>query len=228
MDSPLAPQEDGIVGKIVGRMIRNTVRARFHNAYWIPPTQSIAPPAIFITNHHGWHDGYIMYHVVKKLGLPSLDWIQEFDVFPHFAKVGGLPYPVGNPQIRAKTIRQTIRLMQDQRKSFVMFAEGVLHSPPSILPLGKALKLLAKQVPHATLVPVAIKYELSLHERPEAFVLFGQALPNTPNILTEAHAALTETLFQLNHKVQDRESFDLLAAGTPDVNERWDMRKWRK
>ena len=108
-------QEQGIAGRLVAKMIDSNLKKRFHTVHWIPPNFAFDPPVIFITTHHGWHDGYLMYRVIKALNLPSVDWIQEFESFPLFAKIGGMPYPVNDPQARAKTIRKTIRLMREEK-----------------------------------------------------------------------------------------------------------------
>ncbi len=120
-------------------MIRRSVRRAFHSVYWSPPPETPTPPAIFVINHHGWHDGYLMYLAATRLGIRVVDWIQEFEAFPLFAKVGGMPFPKDDPVGRAATIRRTIRLMRDERRSLLLFAEGVMHRPPGLMPFGKAL-----------------------------------------------------------------------------------------
>ncbi len=223
-------QEQGLAGRLVGKMIQSNVKKRFHTVHWIPPSFKITPPVIFITNHHGWHDGYLMYHVVKALKLPSVDWIQEFDSFPLFAKVGGMPYPVNDPQARAKTIRQTIRLMLEESKSLILFAEGILHPPHEILPMGKSLALIARQVPNATLIPTAIHYQHALHERPEAYIAFAPPIPHTPNLLDDAHCSLTSLLQTIRSAAQnpDHTTFKTLVQGTHDINERMKPPPWIK
>lgn len=208
-------------------MIRRSIRRRFHNLYWIPPDFEVRTPAIFVPNHHGWFDGYVMFQVVTQLGIPTLDWIQEFDAFPLFAKVGGMPYPVNNPKRRATTVKRTIRLMREQQWSLLLFAEAHLHYPPDLLPFGKALETIAGKVPEAQIIPVAIRYEMAMHERPEAFVTFGKpissGLPDLPSLVQSVvQAQLEETIAKIRLA---KESFQILAKGTADVNERWDMRR---
>ena len=164
-----------------------------------------------------------MYHLVKALDLPSVDWIEEFDVFPLFAKVGGLRFPKGDAAGRASAIRQTVRLMNDERKSLVLFAEGQLHRGPELLPFGKALPFLIRQVPEAQIVPVAIRYEHGLHERPEAWIRVGDPIPAAEP--GELRRELQSLLERLTNAIRNEEPFDILAAGTANVNERWDMRR---
>ena len=105
-------QEKGIVGRFVGSMIRRSVRNRFHTVYYRTEGPSLTSPTILYANHNGWMDGYLLFHLVSKVGLRCLDWIEEFDAFPLFAAVGGMRFSNGNIGARAMTVRKTIRLMK--------------------------------------------------------------------------------------------------------------------
>jgi 1-acyl-sn-glycerol-3-phosphate acyltransferase len=219
-------QAKGLAGALVDRMIRRSVRKSFRNVYWIPPEGQVADRTIFVANHHGWHDGYVMYLASSALGLRTLLWIEEFEAFPLFAKLGGMPFPVGDAAGRAKTIRRTLRLMSEEGRCLLIFAEGELHPPPTLLPFGRALEFVAGRSPQSPVVPVAIRYELSLHERPECFIAFGQPLHGEERTAERCRLATGHMLDVLAAKMRlEREAIQVLAPGTPDVNERWDMRR---
>lgn len=221
-------QIHGLLGRVVDAMIRRSVRRGFRNVYWEPPTAPVPEPAIFVPNHHGWYDGYLMYLALSALKLenPFHDWIQEYAAFPLFGKIGGMPFPANDPATRATTIRQTIRLMRDERRNLMLFAEGVLHRPPELLPFGKSLELLAKKIPEATIVPVAIRYELNLHERPEASLLFGAPIAPGPDLSFRTRLEVSALLDRLAViRAIEPERLKILHPGTPDVNERLDMRR---
>ncbi|MBS1720867.1 MAG: 1-acyl-sn-glycerol-3-phosphate acyltransferase [Armatimonadetes bacterium] len=226
----MGTQESGIVGTFVGNYIRRAVRKAFRRLYWIPPTDLPEGPIIYATNHHGWHDGYVMFHVVSALQRPALDWIAEFEAFPLFRTVGGMPFPPNDPQARAITIRKTIRRMRDEKKDLILFAEGILHHGPDLLPFGEALELVAKKVPGVKVVPTAIRYEMNMHERPEAYVLFGAPLdPETKNLRVATRDEVKRLLAEASFRVRkEPDTFKVLAQGTLDVNERWDVRKFKK
>lgn len=211
-------------------MIRRSVRRAFHTVYWCPPTFEIQEPAIFVPNHHGWHDGYVMYLALSRLGLrnPFHDWIQEYDAFPLFGRVGGMPFPQGDAGRRAMTIRQTVRHLRDGH-NMMLFAEGVLHRPPELLAFGKALELLAKQVPNAQIVPVAIRYQHAMHERPEAYLAFAPPVAPGPDLCFRTRLEVAAALDRLAVMMAvQRENLQVLHPGTLDVNERWDMRRLRR
>lgn len=224
----MGEQEEGLAGRLVGGMIRRSVRRAFRGVYWIPPKQPIQAPTILVPNHHGWHDGYLMFHVIQALGIRCLDWIAEFDAFPLFARVGGMPFPPGDPARRTKTVRQTIRLMRDEGRSLILFAEGVLHYPPQVLPLGRSLEVVAKSVESCSIRPVGIKYEMSMHERPEAFIVIGDEVARGPDLARRCRDAVQVTLAEATFRIrQDEAAWTELVRGKRDVNERWDMRRFR-
>ncbi len=219
------PQEKGLVGRMVGNMIRRSVKKRFYSVQYLPPAQPISEPCILVPNHHGWHDGYLMFLLAERLQLPIVDWIAEFDAFPLFRSVGGLPFPANNPARRASTIRQTIRHMQNGEKNLILFAEGVLHRPPEVMPFGKSLELLTRRVPNASVIPVAIRYELSMHERPQAYISVGGPVEKGDQMVVTSRLAVKRLLDELAVKIRFQpQEFQSLHQGTRDVNERWDMR----
>lgn len=224
----MRPQRQGLAGLIVDQMIRRTVRARFHRVHWIPPEGVPPGPVIWAANHHGWHDGYLMYHVVTILERPSLDWITEFDAFPAFRYVGGMPFPEADAAARAATIRRTITAMR-AGQSLILFPEGHLHPPPALLPFGRSVELLARHVPDVTVVPVAIRYEAAMHERPEAFITFGEPVPRGESLAARLRLAVGAELDAQAAAVRHSpERFRVLAQGTRDVNERWGFHRRKR
>lgn len=219
-------QEEGLLGRMVGGMIRRSVKKSFRNVYWDVAAEVPKGPVVLVCNHHGWFDGYVMFHVVTSLGKPSLDWIEEFGAFPLFSKIGGMPFPRGEAGRRAATVRETIRRMNGEGRSLVLFAEGVLHPAPEILPFGKSLGVVARHVKEAEIVPVAIRYEFGMHERPEAFVRIGASLGRGFSAAEGAHGALVSLYEGLRADISEGREFDVLAPGTASVNERLDMRKF--
>jgi 1-acyl-sn-glycerol-3-phosphate acyltransferase len=209
-------QSEGIIGKLVSGMIRRTVRARFRTVYWKTPVD-VPEQCIFVANHHGWHDGYLLFQVVNALERRSLDWIQEFQAFPLFGKVGGLPFPANQPEIRAASIKKTIKLMNEEKRSLILFGEGILHRGPEVWEIGKALELVLKKVPNAKVIPVGIRYDMSLHERPEVFLELGEPLERSDDIREKLRQILQVMVNQPISEI----GYEILVQGTKDVNERF-------
>lgn len=221
-------QDEGMIGRLVGGMIRRSVRKNFKAVYWEPPKIAPKHPCILFANHHGWFDGYLMYHVTNALALPCLDWIEEFDTFPLFRYVGGLPYPKDDAGRRASSVKRTVRALQSGNRSLIIFPDQPLRYPPEIGPMARSLEFLFDKVPDVSLIPVAINYEFSLHERAEAFIRVGSPIPATTNLLTDCRDHLVDLLDETQRLVRAGHSFQLLVRGTDSVNERWDMRRLGK
>ncbi|MCG9894673.1 MAG: hypothetical protein MH204_04280 [Fimbriimonadaceae bacterium] len=208
-------QEEGLIGRMVGGMIRRSLRKSFHTIWWNPPPEGLRGPIVWACSHHAWHDGYLMFEAVSRLGIRTLDWIAEFDSFPLFRHVGGLPFPPGDSARRAATVRSTIRLMREERRSLILFADGTLRRPHEPWEFGSAVGLIRRQVPGVRFVPVGIRLEISRHERPEAFLAFGEPLDDPEDLRGRVEDLLRP----------ESGEFQVLLRGTPDVNERWDMRR---
>lgn len=215
-------QEKGLAGRLVGAMIRRSVRQRFHSVYLSLPEAKPTAPSILYANHHGWMDGYLMFHLALELGIDCVDWIEEFDSFPLFAAIGGIRFAKGDAAGRATAVRQTIRMMKTDSKSLVIFPEGVLHRPPELLPFGRALELVAKSVPSATLHPVGIRYEMSLHERPEAWISVGEG-----HAFASLDHCRSQVAAQLDQGTRKNQSL-LMVCGRKDVNERMSMKRFSR
>jgi len=227
-------QAQGFIGQQVAAMIRRSLRARFHTIWWEEPGELPAAPCIYVPNHHAWHDGYVMYTALTRMHEERgrtrfYDWIQEYESFPLFGYVGGLPFPPGDAGKRAATIRKTIRRMREDSASLLLFAEQHMHRPPELREFGKALETISRQVPAASVIPVAIRYELCMHERPEAYVRFGPPVEAGPDLSRRTRNAVRRELDYLRAVIEFHpERLTPLLAGTKDVNERLDMRRFRR
>ena len=212
----LPPQESGAVGRMVAAMIRRQTRAGFRNVLWTPPAEQIPRQVILVANHHGWFDGYLLFLAAKALGRPVLDWIAAYESFPLFGTVGGMAFPPNDPAGRAATIKRTIRRMKGESRSLMLFAEGVLHAGPDLLPFGRSLEVVARAVPEAAVIPVGIVYAMGIHQRPEARLRFGAPVEGG-----EALSARTQTAVAGLLEIERRNRSEIvLLAGAPDINER--------
>ncbi|HWD40938.1 MAG TPA: lysophospholipid acyltransferase family protein [Fimbriimonas sp.] len=215
----MSRQAQGPIGWLVERMVQRSLCKAFHNVWWNPPPTPLPQPCVLIANHHGWHDGYVLYHAIRVLNLPTVVWMEELEAFPPFKYIGGLTFPRENQGARTATIRRTVRLLRSGQANLALFPEGAMHRPPGLLPFTRALEFLCKKVQGLSIVPVGLRYEVSMHERPECFLSFGQPTKDPE----EARISVLKILEELESAEPD--GYELLLAGTKDVNERWDMRR---
>ena len=168
----------GLVYAAMDRFVLRALRLHFRGVYLLetePPDP--ARPAIVFANHHYWWDAYLL-HALAREWRPGQArvWMQELTFLPHFAALGALPFPQDDAVVRAATIRRTLRELQTTPTLLFLFPEGELHPAPDLLPFGRALYWLRKQLPEVPLYPAAIRMAQGIHQRPEAQVLLGRPL----------------------------------------------------
>ena len=79
---------------------------------------------------------------------------------------------------------------------------------------------MAGHVPKASIIPVAIRYEMSTHQRPECFLLFGPPVPDGDHLGNRTRLAVKRLLDELAMKIKFHPGiFQTLAPGTPDAGE---------
>lgn len=215
-------------------LIRWSVRSHFRAVY----ARVLAPPSpdravVLFANHHSWWDGYLCYTLGKTWGMPMNLWMEEWRWFPPFWALGALPYPTHDANVRARTLRRTVRLLRQPPRVLFLFPEGVIHAGFHLLPFGRSLHWLAQQVPEVQLLPAAIVISHTLHQYPRAFLHvdlpFTSPVSSPSEWLQQAQdriAALVERLREEAECCDSTEKalaagFSMLVRGKPSVHERW-------
>jgi 1-acyl-sn-glycerol-3-phosphate acyltransferase len=225
--------------KAAGRLvadafIRRSVAAHFRAVYArVTELPARDHPVIIFANHHYWWDGFLCYVLGKQWKLPLSMWMEEWRWFPPFWALGALPYPPGDTMVRARTVRQTVRLLQNPPRVLFLFPEGVLHAGFHLLPFKRSLFWLAQRVPDAQVLPLAIVISPTLHQYPRAFLHLGASFRaygcSADEWLAEAHQKMTQMLESLRQEVECLDTvektrqagFSQLVKGRASVNERW-------
>ncbi|MDW8322319.1 MAG: hypothetical protein RMM08_13250 [Armatimonadota bacterium] len=219
---------------VADALIGWSVRSHFRAVY----ARVVAPPqpdrsVVVFANHHYWWDGYLCYALGRTWGYPMSLWMEEWRRFPPFWALGALPYPPGDTMTRAKTVRRTLRLLQQPPRVLFLFPEGVIHPGHQLLPFGRSLHWLAQHAPDAQLLPMAIVISHTLHQYPRAFLHvdapFESAEVSPERWLEQAQQkilALVSTLREEAECCDNTEKalqagFHLLVEGKLSVNERW-------
>lgn len=153
--------------------------------------------AVLVANHHSWWDTYLALGIPGYHGCASAGIMDEAQLerFPFFRRLG---------VVSRREVRQATRLAAAGHQ-LIVFLEGSLRAPGPLGPTREGAAVIARwaQVP---IVPVAIRVVMRGADRPEAYVLFGEALPSGTD-----HAQVVATLTALLSRLDA----DLGAA--PDV-----------
>lgn len=213
----------------VSRLIERSLRAAFRRLVWIgtkPWTDgSLDPdrPLILYANHHGFHDGYLLWWLAtRSLHRPPMLWMNEWERTPLFGPLGALPFPPDDERQRLATIRETARRLRGTPPPvFLYFPEGELRAPDTGLAdfSPDRFTRLARLFPDTVQWwPVGLRVTWWGEDRPTA-LMTGGAPHDTPT--GDEHARLADTLGAVQ-SVQPGAGH-LLLDGTKSAHERWDL-----
>jgi 1-acyl-sn-glycerol-3-phosphate acyltransferase len=143
-------------------------------------------PAIFYANHSNWWDGFIAY-LLSSIRWKADDYImmdlEQMKKYPFFKYLGAFSVNRDTPADAFKSIDYAVKLLKNTKRFLWIFPQGLMQ-PQDIRPIkffSGAAKI-AEMLNNANLIPVAIRYEFLLEQRPEVFIKIGE--PDiTDNIL---------------------------------------------
>ncbi|MGC8784842.1 MAG: lysophospholipid acyltransferase family protein [Armatimonadota bacterium] len=221
-------------GLVADFFIRTSVTSHFQAIY----ARIVEPPArdrptIIFANHHYWWDGYLCYLLGKQWKQPMTLWMEQWRWFPPFWALGALPYPSDDTLARARTIRQTVRRLQNPPHVLFLFPEGTLHAGYHLLPFKRSLFWLAQHVAHVQILPLAIVISPTLHQYPRAFLHLGRSFQTHALVaeqwLAEAQQKTAQMVEALRREAECLDTaeksrqagFTMLVQGKASVNERW-------
>lgn len=215
-------------------LIRYGLRTHFRAIY----LKELARPAeahsaILFANHQYWWDGYLAYWLVCQHWRRSgLVWMEQMRRFPPFGALGALPFPADAPQVRATTIRRTLRELRTTNAILVLFPEGRLHSESQLLPFQRTLYWLNQHSHQTKLFPLAIYIESRYHQYPCAYLMVGEPFESDapePEWLVQARQRVEMMIADLQSQAQGlitemqhrQQGFECILRGKLSLHERW-------
>jgi len=156
------------------RLLRRAfVRVRAGGAAW-PQTTG---PTIALLNHSAWWDPivalFLSHDLFRRDGYGIMDATQ-LERYPFFRRIGCF----GLADNRLDTVRQASRyaeglLRAGRSRTLWIFPQGALLPARVPLRFRSGAARLARAVPEAPVVPLALRYVLRTDQRPELFVRVG-------------------------------------------------------
>lgn len=195
---------------------------------------------VFFTNHPSWWDP-ILYMVLADSCFPGLQGYGPMEAsalekYGILRRLGIFPVDTGSPRAAVQFLRTAESVLQRENSSLWLTPEGAftdVRSRPIALQGG--LAHLARRLPDAVLVPVAIEYPFWDESRPEALVRFGELVQTAEHEGLDAEAwtallasRLEQTLDALGEEAMSRdpERFRTLVGGGGGVGGVYDL--WRR
>ncbi|MFZ5519163.1 MAG: lysophospholipid acyltransferase family protein [Candidatus Zhuqueibacterota bacterium] len=202
---------------------------QFHLFGPAPRPQSDAP-VLLVPNHSTWWDGFFVYLLNEKilkrdLYLMMLD--SQLKKYSFFARVGAFGITPGDRDNVRESLGYAVDLLKKDNVLICMFPQGHLL-PWAARPLHfqtgieSIIRQFGKPI---TLLPLAMRAEFGLEQRPDVYFQFGEPLPVTPASFAGVswlEKVETDLLAELEHNIQRREKSVPLVQGRSSINAKMD------
>ena len=183
-------------------------------------------PILLFCNHSNWWDALMVYILTRQMPHKAVYCMMEEKQLKHyrfFTWLGAFSVDLSSPLRSAVALRYAQRLLQLKETAIWIFPQGKLCRPNEPVEVKPGTDYLAKNAPHALLVPVAMRYEFFREDRPNVLIEIGQpfqAIERTDGRIAQecndAFARLTEAAL-----AQDLTGFEPLFKPRLTINKRW-------
>lgn len=156
------------VALVLPFLMARSLRRGLHGVYAKGAWDRLPPSGVLLAaNHHSWWDLYLVWLVGHALERPIGGLIKPETLrqFPFFRPLGAVP---------TTELRTVLRRLAEGRV-FVVFPEGELRPAGPVGALGPGLAFLARRA-RVPVYPVAIRAVMRGAERPEVFLVLGDAV----------------------------------------------------
>lgn len=241
-DTPAIPANRKPLAKraIYQTLVRPACRATFDRV-WLRIEGATPHPAdgplIIYMNHPGWWDGYMAFlldTIVFRERFESYIMMEEKQLraYRFFSWCGAFSVDRRRPGEAERSINYISRILRAQRNRILWILPQGRIVPNDRRPLTvyPGIARVARQVKHATLWPVALRYEFRGEQRPEAFIRAGPAhtidsSTSEEQIVAAIQTRLTIAVDGLRDEVNDGrlDDYHTLLQGRPGINRVWDQ-----
>ena len=187
-------------------------------------------PVIVFCNHTNWWDALIVYLLAHEMGHKAGYCMMEEKQLKHyrfFTWLGAFSVDLSSPLRSAASLRYAQRLLQKQDTAIWIFPQGKISRPTEPLEVKPGTDYLAKNSPHAMLLPLALRYEFFREDRPNVLIEIGQPFQAVDSgegrISLECNKAFARA--NLAALDQDLAGYSPLFPPRWPINKRWEWFK---
>lgn len=191
------------IGRVLPYIMRRSLRRGLSQVWLKADWQQLPAGAVILAaNHHSWWDVYLMWLLKEKLGRPMLGFMREdtLERFPFFRSIG---------VISRREVRTALRWL-GQGHAMQIFPEGEMHYGGYVSQIQPGLEFLVAKT-QAPVQPLLLRVVVRGSERPEAFIVLGEAIHHEPG---EVATGFTAVINQLHDELESFLS-DLHPEATP-------------
>ena len=171
-------------------------------------------PVIMFANHSNWWDGFIAYlltnRYLKKDDYLMMD-IEQMKKYQFFKYIGTFSVNRNVPAEAVRSINYAADLLRSTNKYLWIFPQGeMLPQDARPLKFYSGITKIAERTGNVNLVPVCIRYEFIMEQRPEVFISIGKPEIVNGNVSME----LTEKLRSALESQLDMLRNDVISGNT--------------
>jgi len=186
-------------------------------------------PAILYANHSNWWDGLAAFYLSKTLwnadAYVMMD-IEQLQKYRFFKRLGAFSVNRSSPKEAMESVEYSVSLLHNSNRVLWIFPQGIMQ-PNDFRPIifYGGISKITQKLGEVDLIPVAVKYEFLMEQRPEIFISIGKAKTtglreDTKALMGILNNSLLSELDDLKKKVINSEfgSFKLILRGRQSRN----------
>lgn len=169
-------------------------------------------PVILYANHSNWWDGFIAYYMTNRLWKKDdylmMD-IEQMKTYSFFKYIGVFSVDRKNPKSAVESIEYAANLLKETNKYMWIFPQGTMQVQDyRPIEFYNGITKLTDKLGGVNLLPVSIRYEFLMEQRPEVFISLGK-----PDIITKSPAKDLTSVLQNKLVLQLDELRDDIISG---------------
>ena len=187
-------------------------------------------PILLFCNHTNWWDGLMVYLLTRQMSHKAGYCMMEEKQLKHyrfFTWLGAFSVDLSSPLRSAASLRYAQRLLQRNETAIWIFPQGKLCRTNEPIEIKPGTDYLAKNSPHAVLVPVAMRYEFFRDDRPNVLIEIGQVFPAVDCDEGRIAQECTKVFRRVSRAALDQNltGFQPLFSPRLTINKRWEWLK---
>ncbi len=183
-------------------------------------------PVIVICNHTNWWDALMVFMLTRAMPHKKVFCMMEekqLKDYRFFARLGAFSVDLTSRAKAAASVRYALRLLEQPETAMWIFPQGKICPPSEQIEPKPGTDFMAKRVPHAIVLPLALRYEFFREDRPNILLVAGATFPASECSLERIGTSLRETFAVADEaaKRQDLTGFTVMFHPQLTINKRW-------